>query len=506
MTRPVVFAAAAAVVFVVVHPQAAARRPSTTTFALTHVRVIDGNGTKAQDDRTIVVENGTIRRVEPSATASLPAAIERIDLSGRTIMPGLVGMHDHLFYQMESPGSENVVVAPQSAFAKLYLAAGVTTIRTTGTVDFDGDARLKRRIDEGNEPGPRIHLTSPYLGAIGAQPDPDAITRIVEQFADAGATSFKGYTSLRGAELKAAVKAAHARGLQVTGHLCAVGFREAAAIGIDNIEHGLPFDTEFYSAKRTDECPNQWLVFDEISRMDIGDAEIRETIRQLVVHGVAMTSTLAVLESYTGDDEAFDARVELMLTPRLRTVYERAADARRDRNGRANRLFAAALQKEIEFERAFVAAGGKLLAGADPTGWGGVLAGFGDQREIELLVEAGFVPEQAIEIATSNGARFLGERDRGTIAPAMHADLLVVDGNPAMTISDIRKVETVFKDGVAYDPVRLLAGAEGRVGAFSFASLTWPALAVLVLLPAVMLKRIGFFRRRPIDVRHRSAA
>src|SRR5262249_39082768 len=162
------------------------------------------------------------------------------------------------------------------------------------------------------------------------------------------------------------------------------------------------------------------------------------------VHGVAVTSTLAVLESYTGDDEAFDARVAPMLTSRLRAVYERAAEARRDRNANANRLFAAALHKEIEFERAFVAAGGRLLAGADPTGWGGVIAGFADQREVELLVEAGFIPEKAIEIATSNGARFLGERDRGTIEPGMRADLLVVDGNPAMQITDIRKVETVF--------------------------------------------------------------
>jgi len=166
-----------------------------------------------------------------------------------------------------------------------------------------------------------------------------------------------------------------------------------------------------------------------------------------------------------------------MLTTRLRSVYERAADARRDRNAPGNRLFAAALHKEMAFERAFVGAGGKLLAGADPTGWGGVMAGFADQREVELLTEAGFAPEKAIQIATSNGARFLYERDLGTIAPGMRADLIVLDGDPVKNIADIRKVETVFKEGLAYDPATLIADARGRVGSEALTSLwnSWPA-------------------------------
>lgn len=474
------------------------RRPQTSTFALTHVRVVDGDGGPQLLDQTIVVEDGTIRRVAPAAAAAVPNGMERVDLSGRTILPGLVGLHEHLFYQLEPPGAGEVVVAAQSAFAKLYLAAGLTTIRTAGTVDFDGDARLKRRIDAGLEPGPRIHLTSPYLGAAGAEPNPEAVARVVERFADAGATWFKAYTSLRGVELKAAVQAAHARGLRVTGHLCAVGYREAAAIGIDNIEHGLPFDTDLYAETRNGECPNQWNVFDAISRIDVGDVAVRETIRQLVTHGVAVTSTLAVLESYTGREDAFDARVEPMLAPRLHDMYDRAAQPHRDRDGRGSRLFAAMLRQEMAFERAFVAAGGKLLAGADPTGWGGAMAGFADQREIELLVDAGFAPEKAIAIATSNGARFLSENDRGTIAPGMRADLVAIDGDPVKRIADIRNVETVFKDGVAYDPARLLAGARGRVGEASLMSAitSWPGIAVLVLLPVVAARRFGAFKTR----------
>ena len=118
---------------------------------------------------------------------------------------------------------------------------------------------------------------------------------------------------------------------------------------------------------------------------------------------------------------------------------------------------AAAFQKEMEFERAFAKAGGLLLAGLDPTGMGGIVAGFGDQREVELLVEAGFTPLEAIHIATANGAQFLGELDRiGTIAPGKQADLVVIKGNPSKQIEDIENVETVFKDGIGYDSAKLM--------------------------------------------------
>jgi len=253
--------------------------------------------------------------------------------------------------------------------------------------------------------------------------------------------------------------------MRVTGHLCAVGFREAASLGIDNIEHGLPFDTEFYSGKRFDECPDQNSVIAEIVNMDIGDVEIRRTIDVLIRNNVAVTSTLAVLESVTGVPA--DRRVRPLLASSLQEVYDAAAKVRTDPHTRISALFSAAFQKEKEFERTFVAAGGTLMAGVDPTGWGGVVAGFGDQRELELLVEAGLTPEQAIQVATSNGARFLNEQDSiGTIAVGRRADLVVLRGNPSESISDVRHVETVMKNGILYDPEALIASVEGTVGAF----------------------------------------
>jgi imidazolonepropionase-like amidohydrolase len=380
-------------------------------------------------------------------------------------------------------------VNAQSPFAKLYLAAGVTTIRTAGTIDFERDRRLKERIDSGKEPGPTIHLSGPYLNASRGQPDPGAIANLVAKYADKGATSFKAYTSLRGSELKAAIEAAHGLGLRVTGHLCAVGFHEAAALGIDNVEHGVLFDSELYSNKQPDVCPDQNAVYAQVSRVDVSDTRIQQTIADLVRHGVAVTSTLAVLESFTRTDDASDSQNKLFLAPRLRDDYQAAADAIKSSNG----SFGPALRIEMAFERAFFTAGGRLLAGADPTGWGGVLAGFADQRGVELLVQAGLSPENAIRVATRNGADFLRQPDIGSIEPGYRADLVVLRGDPTRNIADIRNVETVFKGGVAYDPAALIAGAQGSVGALEISQLlSWPVLTGLSLVAVIIVRRTKF--------------
>ena len=127
--------------------------------------------------------------------------------------------------------------------------------------------------------------------------------------------------------------------------------------------------------------------------------------------------------------------------------------------------YAPLYKKELEFELAFVKAGGLLLTGPDPTGNGGVLPGFGDQRGVELLVEAGFTPAEAIQIATLNGATYLGQQDHiGSIAPAKQADLILIKGDPSKKIEDIENVETVFKDGIGYDSKKLIDSVRGQVG------------------------------------------
>ncbi|HEY1403668.1 MAG TPA: amidohydrolase family protein [Pyrinomonadaceae bacterium] len=444
------------------------------TVVLKHARVIDGTGAAPLEDQTIVISGGKIQSIEAGATAKTPAGAQVLELAGYTILPGLVGMHNHLFFPMG--GSPPMYSNMGSSFPRLYLAFGVTTIRTTGSVAPYTDLEIKRLIDSGRMIGPKMHVTAPYLEGSGAfTPVMRQLTgtadarRMVGYWADAGATSFKTYMNISRAELRAVVEEAHKRGLKVTGHLCSVGYREAAEIGIDNLEHGLFADSEFVPDKKADQCPPGGAVTASLRQLDLNSPAVRETIRTLVAKNVAITSTLPVFEAAGAPlAQSGIGAASALLNPRLLNAMSvdarvRYLQARARVSSESN--FVALLRKAMDFERAFVQAGGLLIAGPDPTGNGGVVAGFGDLREVELLVEAGFTPLEAIKIASFNGAKFLGEDARiGSITVGKQADLMVVKGNPAAVISDIEKVEIVFKDGVGYDSEKLIQSVQGLVG------------------------------------------
>jgi hypothetical protein len=396
------------------------------------------------------------------------------------VLPGIVGMHDHLFYiarpDLDAAGtSEPPLMVPEMAFSapRLYLANGVTTLRTTGSVEPDTDLNLKQQIDTGRIPGPHTDVTGPYLEGKGSPfiqmhelRDADDARRTVAFWAERGVTSFKAYMYITRAELKAAIEEAHRHGLKITGHLCAVTYREAAGLGIDDLEHGFFVNTELDPGKRPDVC-TQSDGEDTLAAMDPDGAVAKSLIEELVGHHVAVTSTLPVFEQRVAGHAPLWPRAMAVLTLEAREAYlyqrNLAWNAPPDRRARRELAF----RHGLALERAFVAAGGLLIAGPDPTGNGGVIPGFGDLREMELLVEAGFSPEQAVRIATLNGATYLGLQARiGTIAPGKDADLVVVKGDPSRTITDIENVELVFKDGVGYNPAALLQSVRGRYGEY----------------------------------------
>jgi len=448
----------------------------TSVFVLDHVRVIDGTGAPAKEDQTIVVANGKIQSIGAAASAQIPQGALRMDRSGYTVIPGLVGMHDHLYYtdsyalqvvdgKTGEPGAFLAEI-PYTA-PRLYLAAGVTTIRTTGSVEPYADLKVKSRIDANLMPGPSIDATAPYLEGAPTRfaqmhelTGPDDAKRMVDYWAAEGMTSYKAYTNITRDELRVAIQQAHAHKLKLTGHLCSVTWPEAVALGIDDFEHGPVFtDTEFVADKQPDVCPagggsNSW------AKQDVNGAQVQEMIRNLVSHHVAVTSTLPVYEAGAPGRPPLQARTLEAMSAESAQSYL-TARARVPLDSPRTAL----LRKEMDFEVAFVKAGGLLLAGPDPTGNGGVLPGFGDQREIELLVEAGFTPVEAIHIATENGALYLGQQDRiGTLALGKQADLVLIKGDPSKRIDEIENVETVFKAGIGYDSKKLIDSVRGQVG------------------------------------------
>lgn len=449
---------------------------------LTHVRVIDGTGADALEDQNVVIEGGRISAIEKGADLAAAAGTSVLDLRGYTILPGIVGMHNHLFY-IARPNLNSEwkydppVLLPQMTFSapRLYLAGGVTTMRTTGSMETYADLNLKRDIDAGKLPGPHLDVTGPYLE--GAQSyfiqmphltSPEDARQLVEYWADRGVTSFKAYMNITRAELKAAIDAAHKRGIKVTGHLCSVTYREAAELGVDDLEHGFYVNTQLDPGKKPDVCSDSAGEY-TLEHMAPESPEAKDLMDTLVKHHVAITSTLPVFEvdadSAARRTPIRQGAVEAM-TPQAREAffYFRQRPASRP----APKIDPAMLfKRDMELERAFVAAGGLLIAGPDPTGVGDVVPGFGDQREIELLVQAGFSPLEAIKIATLNGAVYLGkEKQIGSIAVGKNADLVVIKGDPSKQISDIENVEIVFKDGVGYDSQKLLDSVKGRYGEY----------------------------------------
>jgi imidazolonepropionase-like amidohydrolase len=453
-------------------------RVSTPKVVLEHVRIIDGTGAPPRPDQNIVIENGRVAAIRRGADQAPSADVTVLDLRGYSVIPGIVGMHDHLsFYarpNLQADGSyDRPALVTQMSFSapRLYLANGVTTMRTAGSVGPQTDLNLKQAIEKGVAPGPHLEVTGPYLDGPGLTAQvltgAEDARETVNFWADHGVTSFKAYVNITRAELQAVVTEAHKRGLKVLGHLCSVTYEEAAEIGIDSLEHGFFVNTQLDPGKQPDKCSDSRGDY-TLEHMSAEQAD--HLLTTLIKHHVAITSTLpSTAFSVPSLNQDQDGKLPLTaaalaaMSTGSREAY--LIDLKRQRTGGQD--LTKLLHRDMELERAFVARGGLLMAGSDPVGLFGSVPGFADHREIELLVEAGFTPVQAIQIATLNGAIFLGRQDQiGSISIGKNADLVVIKGDPVAHIPDIENVEIVFKDGVGYDTQRLLESAKGHYGEF----------------------------------------
>lgn len=429
--------------------------------ALTHVQLVDGSGTPARSDQTIILRGERIEAVGPAGSTRVPDGATVLDLTGHTVIPGLVSLHEHTYF-----GGVRRMTQMNRSGPLLYLAYGVTTAMTAGAQFPYQELNLKRAVDAGVLPGPRFFVSGPYLnagpprtGTFLAVNTPEEVRRVIAYWTSEGATWFKFSGQVTREVMQAGIEEAHARGARVTGHLCSVTFLEAATLGIDALQHGFITASDYVPGKQPDVCPPQNMRIQ--ADVDVASPEVQANIRAIVAAGAAVVSTLGVYETFVPERARLTPEALDLLEPDVRKEVE-ANHANLARGGFT--LPPRLLLKMMQWERSFVAAGGLLGAGSDP--WGtGFLPGLGNLRNYELLVEAGFTPEQAVQIITFNGARILGEeRESGSIAAGKRADLVVIRGDPIRTPSAITGVVTVFKGGVGYDSAKLRAAATGRLG------------------------------------------
>lgn len=420
-----------------------------------NVELVDGTGSPARSGVDVLITGARIAAVGESLTA--PAGVRRVDGSGRTLIPGIVGAHNHTHI----PGAPLL----QRAAARLYLANGVTTIRTVGAASPIADLAMAHAAEAGLAAAPRVSTSSPYVSgpgdaAVMVQPASEIEARaFVRRWAEIGVGWIKLYRRVEPHIARAVIEEAHAHGLRVAGHLCSLTFAEAAEMGIDTIEHGLVSASDFVAGKPHGECvPGSVQAMAEV---DPDGAAAHAVYRALIGNGTILVSTAAIVESRYPHRYQGEERIVRYLAPAFREAYEarQAELAETALTDMPDASFANALR----FERAFYEAGGLLAAGLDPGRHN--LPGFGDQRNYALFLEAGFSPEEAIQVMTLNGAIVIGrEPELGSVEPGKLADLVLLDGALSSDPSAMTRPVLVFRSGHAFSPERLLSGLEGQVG------------------------------------------
>ncbi len=354
-------------------------------------------------------------------------------------------------------------------FPQLYLAGGVTNMRTAGGIEAGADLNIKSLIEQGKRLGPTIDVSTPHIereGLVGEYIPQlqslygnESIENWLNYWFDKGITSVKVYNNFTKDDLREIIKVSHARNIKVTGHLCSVTYREAAEMGIDNLEHSFMAATDFVSDKPENVCVN---AFQSLRELDDNDPKLIQLMKLLVEQNVTLTYTPNVFEPYT-NREVIPGGGDVALAPHLleqmQIVYNQHVNTERDS------MILIGFKKEMKRVMKFHSMGGKVIVGTDPTGNGKTIAGYANQRLIELLIETGFSIEESIKLSTLNGAEDLRiEKETGSIEVGKKADLVLIHGDLTKDVSNIREMELVFKNGVGYDSKKIFDSVKGRIG------------------------------------------
>ena len=424
-------------------------------LAFVHAKVIDGKGQEIVHDQTILIEEGTIVSIGYTSLNEIPSDYKIIDLSGRTIIPGIVGTHNH----MRLPQGAMLFTS-----TRLYLAAGVTTYQTCGTGNPAEEIAISNAIQNGEEPGSLIVNSGPYFTGPDGKSNfvrfssEKAVRDTIAYWAGRGVEWFKVYRHTRPEDLKVIVEEAHKHGAKVTGHFCATTFEEAARIGVDAIEHGFIHSFDHAEDHQTGVCSGSRSFR---SALDINSEEVGRIHQLLIREGVALSTTPSILEAQVASRAYADERTLNAMAPFHVEAYE-TRRKRMDEKGDDWYFKLEWLTKSLQYDRLFYQRGGLLTAGPDP----GLhnLPGYGDQRNYQLLVEAGFKPQEAIQVMTSNGAELLELDHLGSIEIGKQADLVILNGDLENETDAIEKVGWVIKDGWVFDPEKLVADIHGHMG------------------------------------------
>ena len=411
-------------------------------IVFTHANVFDADTGKTLSDQSVTIAGNRIRSVEPTRTSGVAADAEVIDAKGKTLIPGLWDMHAHVH------GNDGM----------LNLAAGVTTVRDLAN-DTDALLARRKRIEQGTEIGTRIIMAGfidspgPYQGPTKVLVSTEAEARqAVDNYAKLGYVQIKIYSSVKPELVPAIIDEAHKNGLRVSGHIPAEMIAsECVRLGFNEIQHVNFLVLNFFpEVKDTQTRARLVEPMKRAADLDLDSAAMKEFVQLLKDRHVSIDPTMSIFED--------SAERPGQIPAGYAAVFDRLpAQVRRELLGGGlpvpegmEQRYRESFRKMVQLVGLMYRAGIPVEAGTDS------MAGFALHRELELDVEAGIPAPEVLKLATLGAARIMSrDGDLGSIAPGKLADLVLIDGNPAEKITDVRKTALVVKDGAVYKPAEL---------------------------------------------------